>query len=122
MVVRCYGIRRYDYRYFQPRPFFFLRMRKYKLKSYERLSLFEQVLFILRVLLCFLLWIPASISLHFPHVPLNEDRNLIFLTLHTVKKRKQIFRGESQALCRQNEIQSLHLHVQVANQKLEIIT
>ena len=52
-------------------------MRKYKLKSYERLSLFEQVVFILSVLLCFLLWIPASISLHFPHVPLNEDRNLI---------------------------------------------
>ena len=52
-------------------------MRKYKFKGYERLSLLEQVVFILRVLLCFLLWIPASISLHFPHVPLNEDRNLI---------------------------------------------
>ena len=44
------------------------------------------------------------------------------LTLHSVKKRKQIFRGESQAFCRQNKIQSLDLHVQVPNQKLEVIT
>ena len=80
-VVRCYSIQWYDYRSFLPRPFFSLRMRKYKFKGYERLSLLEQVMFILRVSLCFLLWIPASIFLHFPHVPLNKDRNPIFFNL-----------------------------------------
>ena len=66
LFVRCYGIQWYDYRSFLPRPFFSLRMCKYKFKGYERLSLLEQVVFILRVLLCFLLWIPASISFSFP--------------------------------------------------------